>query len=341
VVDTLKFVYAVAVGRGLEGIRKHLDTALLAYYEGSLASDPYHPSDFDSDDHWVLPAPPLVPVLNYSAGNRKVTLVWDNVAEGTPDVKDNLLDFRGYKVYRSLYKPAGWELIYAFDNDPDPAAIWVTGGDTLKDEAGNPILVDLPMFPDNHQFCDPESLDYDEITGQYLTPWGKPITPPINGLPYYYSIVAYDFGRQEDVHGVYLPPQESSRSNYKTNPETGAPAGVVPLTYYEEGAVPPPIDDIKVVPNPYLGTAIWERQYHDKIMFINLPPVCKISIFTLTGDLVREIQHDEHSEFAGTDSEEWDLISRNEQSVASGLYIYVVETENDKKIGKFVILTAE
>ncbi|UCE20267.1 MAG: T9SS type A sorting domain-containing protein [Gemmatimonadota bacterium] len=342
--DTLSFVYAVAVGRGLEGVRKHLDTALLAYYEGSTHSDPYHPSCFDCDNHWVLPAPPLVPVLNYSAGNRKVTLVWDNVAEGTPDVKDNLLDFRGYKIYRSLYKPAGWELIYAYDNVDDSVAVWVTGGDTLKDETGNPILVDLPSIPPDHQFCDPESLDsIEDADGNktYVTPWGNPINPPLNGLPYYYSIVAYDFGRQQDVHGVFLPPQESSRSNYKTDPETGGPSGVVPVVYYEEGDPTPSVDSVKVVPNPYLGTAKWERQYHDKIMFINLPPVCKISIFTLTGDLVYEIYHDQNSSFAGADSEEWDLISRNDQSVVSGLYLYVVETPNEKRIDKFVILMAE
>ena len=332
--DTLKFVYAVAVGRGLQGLRQHLDNALQAYYAGSDSTDPYHPSDFDSDIHWLLPAPPVGPVLNYSAGDRKVTLVWDNVAEITPDVKDNELDFRGYKIYRSLYKPAGWQLIYAFDNIDEPVFVVTTEGDTVNTD--NPV--DLPSVPPDHTFCDPDSLEYDEATGSYLTPWGRAVDPPINGLPYYYTIVAYDYGREGPPP---LAPQESSRSNYKTDPATGAPTGVVPLVYYEEVGETPTVDDVQVVPNPYLGTAIWERQYHDKIMFINLPPVCKISIFTLTGDLVQEIYHDENSEFAGTDREPWDLISRNEQSVVSGLYIYVVETEDDKKVDKFVILTAE
>ena len=336
--DTLKFVYAVGVGRGLQGVREVLDNALYAYYQGSAHSDPYQPSDFDSDLHWLLPAPPVVPVLNYSAGDQKVTLVWDNVAEVTPDVKDGLLDFRGYKVYRSLYKPSGWELIYAYDNIDEPVYVMTTEGDTMKNEAGQPVLIDLPSVPYTHAFTDPDSLRYDAIEDKYYTPWDKEVKPPINGLPYYYTVVAYDFGRQEPL---VLEPQESSRSNYKTDPATGAPTGVVPLVFYEEEEVEVSVDDVKVVPNPYLGTAIWERQYHDKIMFINLPPVCKISIFTLTGDLVKEIYHNEESDFAGTDREPWDLISRNDQGIASGLYIYVVETENDKKVDKFVILTAE
>jgi hypothetical protein len=342
--DTLKFVYAAGVGRGLQGVREVLDNAIYAYYQGSENSDPYHPSDFDSDIHWLLPAPPVAPVLNYSAGDRKVTLVWDNVAEITPDVKDGELDFVGYKIYRSLYKPSGWELIYAFDIVDDSVYVVNTEGDTMKTvtPAGDTVKTfDLPAFPFTRTFTDPDSLDFtlhEDGTKTYYTPWGRPVNPPINGLPYYYAVVAYDSGREGPPP---LAPQESSRSNYKTDPGTGAPTGVVPLVYYEDENQTTNIDEVKVVPNPYLGTAIWEQQYHDKIMFINLPPTCKISIFTLTGDLIREIYHDENSDFAGTDREPWDLISRNDQSVSSGLYLYVVETENDKKIGKFVILTAE
>ena len=68
-------------------------------------------------------------------------------------------------------------------------------------------------------------------------------------------------------------------------------------------------------------------------MFQNLPPACKISIFSLTGDLIDEINHTD-----GSQQELWDLITRNEQSIKTGLYIYVVETDKDKKIDKFVIL---
>jgi hypothetical protein len=67
-------------------------------------------------------------------------------------------------------------------------------------------------------------------------------------------------------------------------------------------------------------------------MFKNLPALCKISIFSLSGDLVDEIDH-----IDGSDIEYWDLISRNQQSVVSGLYIYVVEDGTDKHVGKFSI----
>jgi hypothetical protein len=40
--------------------------------------------------------------------------------------------------------------------------------------------------------------------------------------------------------------------------------------------------------------------------------------------------------------ESWNLISENNQSIASGLYIYVVETPTgENKIGKFAVIKGE
>jgi hypothetical protein len=125
-----------------------------------------------------------------------------------------------------------------------------------------------------------------------------------------------------------------------------------PICRTREGitATTSPGDDmgkIKVIPNPYLGSATWEqRDYENKILFSYLPPSCKISIFSLSGDLVRELYHnidgDPTPDAVSSGDESWDLISRNNQSVASGLYIFVVETPSGKtKIGKFAIIKGE
>jgi len=67
---------------------------------------------------WSADAPPPNPSLNvaasynYSAnpdrivpaGDKQVTLAWDNLSEVTPDPKSGWLDFRGYRVW----KAAGW-----------------------------------------------------------------------------------------------------------------------------------------------------------------------------------------------------------------------------------------
>ena len=69
--------------------------------------------------------------------------------------------------------------------------------------------------------------------------------------------------------------------------------------------------------------------------FTNLPQECRISIFTVTGEIVKVIERS--SQFDG--NEWWDLRTENNQEVAPGLYIYHVESNNGKeKIGKFAVI---
>jgi hypothetical protein len=106
--------------------------------------------------------------------------------------------------------------------------------------------------------------------------------------------------------------------------------------------------NIFVYPNPASLSALEEFQQlkpnsqdpsGQRIMFANLPAAHnKISIFTLDGDLVEELWYDGsdgHGEMA------WNLVSRNGQRIASGIYIYVVESDDeqfDRFIDKFVVI---
>ena len=96
------------------------------------------------------------------------------------------------------------------------------------------------------------------------------------------------------------------------------------------------LDTIKVVPNPYIVRSRFnETSMSRKLRFTNLPQECRISIFTITGELVKVLDH--NNQFDG--NEWWDLRSANNQEVAPGLYIYHVESNNGKeKIGKFAVI---
>ncbi|MCK4579209.1 MAG: T9SS type A sorting domain-containing protein, partial [Candidatus Marinimicrobia bacterium] len=314
--DTVRIVWVECVGEGIEGLRANMDNALAAYYTGSEKGSPYVPTGPDDDVHWRLPAPPATPNLSYSPGNNKVKLVWDNIAEVTPDTKTKEIDFAGYKIYRALYSPSNWTLISAmFDTDMFPGdTIHVTNtdGDTL----GWVLKSSAPQL--THSFTDSGGVTF----------WGNTIEAPINGLPYYYSVVAFDAG--DPITG--LPPAESGKNNYKKN-AGGGPEPIVPKAIYEGSKTDFDLSNVKVVPNPYKGTAPFEEIYTSQINFINLPPAAKIMIFSMTGDLIDTIYHDD-----GTDSESWHLLSRNEQNIVSGLYLFVVETTTDKYIGKFVVI---
>jgi hypothetical protein len=262
-----------------------------------------------------------------------VRLAWDPRAEFSFDANLGRIDFEGYQVYRASYNPQDWEMIAAFDNLADSAVYIVdVNGDTLNDKTmdGDWSPFDLPSI--ENQFEDSGGV----------TTWGDTIETPLEGIPYYYAVSAYDSYKSAEDAGQELLPSYSPLSNYKKSVDN-APIPVFPGTLYETGDDIPPLDKVLVVPNPYRGTAEWEVEYEDRIKFTNLPPVAKISIFSLSGNLIKVIEHTN-----GEANEYWDLITRNNQSVVSGLYVYVVEAPDinivgessknlEKYIGKFAI----
>ena len=259
-------------------------------------------------------------------------LSWDTRAEFSFDANLGRIDFEGYQVYRASYNPQDWEMIASFDNRDEPVLVVDVNGDTLNNMTndGDWILLDLP--PIQNQFEDQGGVNT----------WGDTIDTPLEGIPYYYAVSAYDGYKSAEEAGQELLPSYSPLSNYKKSADN-APIPVFPGTLYETGDDIPSLDRVLVVPNPYRGTAQWEQQYEDRIKFTNLPPVAKISIFSLSGDLIKVIEHTN-----GYADEYWDLVSRNNQSVVSGMYIYVVEAPDvsivgqsskdlEKYIGKFAI----
>ena len=63
------------------------------------------------------------------------------------------------------------------------------------------------------------------------------------------------------------------------------------------------LSNVKVVPNPYIARSQFkESEFQRQIRFTNLPRQCKIKIFTISGELVYEFEHDD--KFSG--NEWWD-----------------------------------
>jgi len=330
--DTLRFVYAAIVGYGLAGLRENADNAFIAYYTGSHG-DPYNPTGPEEDQHYLLPVPPPVPVLKYSPLNHGVKLSWDNSAELAPDPLIGVPDFEGYRVYRSAYRPGNWELLAVFDNTTDYRyLIDFETGDTLsRDANGKAIMVDLPKL--THQYIDQgDTMWATDTSGARIPLWVN--VAPTNDLPYYYVVTSYD---NPAVHGrPEFPSIECSRVNFAVDAD-GAPKPIFPEGMYEGSDTGPSELQVSVYPNPYIGANRLEKEYESKITFVNLPPDCRITIFSLSGDMIDVIAHND-----GTTDHDWDLVSRNNQEVSSGLYVYIVETKDGRRqVGKFVILRGE
>lgn len=113
--------------------------------------------------------------------------------------------------------------------------------------------------------------------------------------------------------------------------------------YIDKAQAQMELDNIKVVPNPYLANAYWEPKnpYSSgrgprSIHFTHLPNKCTIRIFTVSGELVKEIDHESN---LADGSAEWDLLTRDNLSASYGVYIYHVDAPGiGTKSGKFAII---
>ena len=105
------------------------------------------------------------------------------------------------------------------------------------------------------------------------------------------------------------------------------------------------LDEIIVVPNPYVASASWESRLppgiisgrgERKIQFSHLPSKCTIRIYSVRGYLVDTLEHDQP---LNDGTEFWDLKSKDGMDIAYGLYFYHVDAgELGQMMGKFAVI---
>ncbi|MCD6418378.1 hypothetical protein J7M00_06305 [bacterium] len=313
------------------------------------------------------PTPPPAPDVHIELGEYKVTIYWrgDDI-ENTVDQITGIHDFEGYRIYvgeanlDQYYTPlvqfdkvdylryksvvrifdsldTGGDSVFhylgmyddtAYAEDTSYSVVVISpGGDTLGTALYNPepIAENLGMPPTvTKQFeGDNEPKEYYYYTIENLLP----------GNDFYVVVSSFDFGQPSKN----LSSLESSKTKYAK--------WVVPSGKAAED------NKVRVFPNPYRVdhdySDFWEKsltsewtEYSRKLRFFNLPAKCKVRIYTLDGDLVKELDHDDSGEGEMVGAEDWNLISRNDQSIASGIYIFSVEDLETGEIqtGKFVII---
>ena len=275
---------------------------------------------------YILPAPPTTPVVKVVPENNRATVYWDKRAEASIDPISGVKDFAGYKIYRTQ---AGFDLTTTQNNSASlvELAQFDSAGTTGYNTGFKYIRLAQPVtFPN-----DTNTYYYKFVLDSLL-----------NGWQYLFSVTAFDKGDPLN----HLGPLESSKlANLKR---------VLP------GTLPTDLSSVKigVYPNPYYGNAIWDGSSERlrKLYFYNLPADCEITIYTLAGDVVKRIQHSANSDgskirwfeqYAGDKKQQfsggehaWDLITDNDQAVATGLYLYTVKTAPNGQIktGKFLII---
>jgi len=306
--DSIHIVIAWVVGNGRDGIIKNSQVAQ-NFYDGNYAKVPQAPDE----PQYSLESGPV-------NGVNSIILDWKNNSEASVDPLTGVRDFDGYGVYRS----------------------------TLADASGNPIWDTLAIYPKTFN----PATDGHWAGKPYLKSWPPPkkllngdsvyyyvdANQP-NGMIYTYSVTAFDKG-------------DTSLGISRLENQIGR--GKVSTKVYMSNS--PPTQDVKrvrVVPNPFMGSTrfnnpnpIETNPWVNRVRFINLPPDATISIFTLAGDLVKTIRSGSvvytsrdvaiTGNFTGI--AEWDLTTKNNQEVVSGVYIYIVESSAGTTTGKFTIM---
>jgi hypothetical protein len=84
------------------------------------------------------------------------------------------------------------------------------------------------------------------------------------------------------------------------------------------------LDIINIVPNPYYAFSGYETNRLDnRVKFINLPQTCTISIYNVSGTLVRKFRKDNDLTYL-----DWDLRNANNIPIAGGVYICHIDVPN-------------
>lgn len=191
-------------------------------------------------------------------------------------------------------------------------ATWFAPPDVSLDCLGTRIDLDL----------DPNQLFWYDCNGT-------------NGFTYYYAVTTYDRGysTQSGAQGL------SKFDNCPVAEGTPFPCPdqLVPLQL--EVNAQSNLYNVYVVPNPVRtgSSRLTTDNYHSfpdgLVRFVNCPQQCTIRIFTVAGDLVWINEHTN-----GNGNVEWDTKNLEEEEVASGVYVYRIESGSDSVYGRIVVI---
>lgn len=120
------------------------------------------------------------------------------------------------------------------------------------------------------------------------------------------------------------------------------------FSYFAQTAARAPVDDVSqvtVIPNPFRQiSGFLDPGEEKRLTFINIPAKCTIRIYTVAGDLVKEIEHEGFGEVAwGSSINNNYMLTDFGHNVMPGIYIYHIEShvegyEGESHIGKFAII---
>jgi hypothetical protein len=335
--DSVLFTYVVIGGEGSPEVSRaigsfdpasFIDLGRNAFMAGIMFDNPGVDTDNDGfagrdlNDDGVIdtgdgvpdfkgPPPPPSPPLKVIRGDRTITLDWSAADPNSPGYDPN-----------DPNQPLNFKDPFISD-DPN-----TQDQDESKDFEGFRVLRSssgtLGSFEVLAEYDLPDN-EFGRNTGLAF----RYVDHVPNGQEFYYAVVSFDRGAPS--FGI-----ETLASSPLIN-LTKAAASPSPSTGFGGQAV-------WAEPNPYIERSGYEDAFltnavqienFRRIDFVNVPAKCTIRILTVDGDLVATIEHDDPN----SSRAQWNLLSRNSRPIASGIYIFAVETPTgERKVGRFVVI---
>lgn len=274
-------------------------------------------------------------------------------------------NFGGYRIYRVTLAPdtARMVLVRRFSVNPGDDLSWYfsrvdTLDPTLPFKKNGVVVHDSVIT-----FVDPDSSgSYQKVCrrvdnqGRCLTPRDSimvlvPPPGPHDGIPTYYTVTyeARNTGQDATYEDMYVAGRDVFDDFARcATPGDSSSCPIINLNHKALNVTPRPgqplveptrgptadLEMVHVVPNPYRASEVWDQPGSNEIHFINLPASARIRIYTVSGDLVREIDHQDPVR----DFERWDLKNGRGQPVHSGVYIYRIESGTFTRQSRFVVI---
>jgi len=287
---------------------------------------------------------------------QKITLVYAEVMGEMDRAKiveggiDNLNDLKTESLDALLTNVEAAEQLYAQGLEPEvhPPPTPTNGENSLTlSSLPNNVIVEWPLVPDS--YVDPltgvnDFEGYRIYRSTYFTigPWNLLVEIPkqavesTSGMARYVDTdVSASVGNYYTVTTYDSDGNESGKVNNNRDP-------IYP-TLPENRDFP---ENVSIVPNPFRQhSGLYGNDERYRIQFMGLPGQAKIKVFTVSGELVQEIDHND-----GTGSVAWGSIANVDYQltkwalgVAPGFYIYSVEStvsghEGETFVGKLAII---
>lgn len=285
------------------------------YAQGDQRSDYVMLTSFDLDDYKVFEFVQLYD-----------TLYWEQIS--LPLTREYLQG-----LYGADFDPNNYYDQFHYYTDPYTGKLrFFVAQDWNQSDLANPHLIHK-VYPDAFR-SDTSDTTEEGWLRFYEYEYEIPNLQP--SVPYNFSVTAFDYGSlRVDLGALESSPLINAVQEF-------------PLPSSE--SVEDQGLDVIVFPNPYridgaYAAAGYENRDRTKsaeraraIHFANLPKVCTIRIFSIDGDLIKQIEHNRPDGGSGSQEESWNVISRNTQAVVTGIYLWHVKSEMGEQLGKLVII---